>query len=490
MAYSLTYSYDSTSQSYLVTGWSNITTTDNVVIPSTYDDGTNGEHPVVGIDERVFSGCKRLTNITIPDSVTSIGVYAFSGCDSLKGVTIGNSVTSIGEGVFNWCSSLISITIGSGVTTIGNGAFSNCRSLTSVTIPTGVTSIGAAAFYNCSKLMIIYYGGTTEEWDKITIGSDNSYLTSAARYYYSETEPTKGSYFWHYVDGEIVFWGCSAGLAYSLKADNSGYIVSGIGTCTDTEIVIPPVYNGLPVVSLAGSAFKNNTNITSVIIPDSVTGAGVGQDVFSGCTSLTSATIGNGVTFMGWGMFNGCRNLTNVTIGSNVTTIGNGAFNSCKSLTNITIPDSVTTIGSAAFYNCTSLKSIVIPDSVKQFGSSVFQECTSLKTIVLFPETPPTLGSTNAIPTTISTIYVPQSAKEVYKTATNWKAFADKIVSDNLYLSFIRFNQKNKDYIDGRIFETNEAIKAENAKLKAQLDYLAMMTNIELDGEDEGNEEV
>ena len=92
-------------------------------------------------------------NLTIPDSVTSIGDWAFYGCTSLTRVTIGNSVTSIGDCAFGYCESLTSVTIGNSVTSIGNYAFYNCTGLTNITIPNSVTSIGYDAFYNCNNLV-------------------------------------------------------------------------------------------------------------------------------------------------------------------------------------------------------------------------------------------------------------------------------------------------------------------------------------------------
>ena len=151
MAYSLTYSYNSSSQSYSVTGYSNITTSDKVVIPSTYDDGTHGEHPVKSIGPYAFSGCSSLTSVTIPNSVRSIGEQAFGSC-GLTSVTIPNSVTSIGEQAFGGCRSLTSVAIGNNVTSIRSLTFPGCVSLTSVTIGNSVRSIGDNAFYGCENL--------------------------------------------------------------------------------------------------------------------------------------------------------------------------------------------------------------------------------------------------------------------------------------------------------------------------------------------------
>ncbi len=87
-----------------------------------------------------------ITNLVIPNSVTSIGSSAFSDCSGLTSVTIPNSVTSIGDNAFQYCSGLTSITIPNSVTSIGNGAFRSCSSLTSVTIGNSVKSIGCSAF--------------------------------------------------------------------------------------------------------------------------------------------------------------------------------------------------------------------------------------------------------------------------------------------------------------------------------------------------------
>lgn len=105
------------------------------------------------IADRAFKGCKSLTSVTIPNSVTHIGESAFFGCKSLKSVTIPNSVTSIRYRAFLGCESLTSVTIPNSVTNIGVQAFRGCSSLTSVTIPNSVTSIGEGAFPDHTKII-------------------------------------------------------------------------------------------------------------------------------------------------------------------------------------------------------------------------------------------------------------------------------------------------------------------------------------------------
>ena len=170
---------------------------------------------VTSIGYSAFGGCSGLTNITIPDSVTSIGDSAFHDCSNLTSITIPDSVTSIGEVAFYGCSGLTSIAIPDSVTSIGSFTFVDCFRLTSITISESLTSIGDFAFDYCRGLEIVFYKGIEVQWNKISISSNNSDLTSATRYYYSETEPAlnsdgsayEGNY-WHYdTDGKTpVIW--------------------------------------------------------------------------------------------------------------------------------------------------------------------------------------------------------------------------------------------------------------------------------------------
>jgi hypothetical protein len=135
----------------------------NLIIPNS----------VTSIGGYAFYGCSGLTSITIPNSVTSIGESAFYECSGLTSVTIPNSVTSIGYCTFYGCSGLTSVTIPNSVTSIGDRAFSRCYGLTSVTIPNSVKSIGYRAFENCSGLTSVTIGsGVTRIGDAAFNGAD------------------------------------------------------------------------------------------------------------------------------------------------------------------------------------------------------------------------------------------------------------------------------------------------------------------------------
>ena len=108
------------------------------------------------ICNNAFFCCRSLTDIVIPDSVTSIGDKAFYRCSSLTSFVIPNGMTRIGNGAFLGCSSLKEVAIPNSVTSIGDGAFASCRSLSNIVIHDGVTSIGDGAFWGCSSFLIKY----------------------------------------------------------------------------------------------------------------------------------------------------------------------------------------------------------------------------------------------------------------------------------------------------------------------------------------------
>ena len=200
----------------------------------------------------------------------------------------------------------------------------------------------------------------------------------------------------------------SEGLEYTLSDDGTYYIVTGIGTCEDTEIVIPDTYEGLPVISIGGGigggAFAGGSSLTKVVIGDRVASIGekafvscsslmevvisnsvtsIGASAFAGCVSLTKIALPAGVMSIGEYAFNGCLGLAEVVIGDSVTSIGMGAFDGCYSLTKIVIPDSVTSIGGGAFAGCISLTEVAIPNSVTSIGSGPFAWCIRLMSITV-----------------------------------------------------------------------------------------------------------
>ena len=337
----------------------------------------------------LIAGCK---NTIIPNSVTSIGNSAFLGCRYLTSIDIPNSVTSIGEGAFSGCTGLTSITIPSSVTSIGGDAFNMCHGLTSITIPSSVTSIGAGAFKYC--------------WRLTFVSIPNS-VTSI---------------------GEGAFSGCSgltsikvdSGNKYYDSRDASNAIIETknntlIAGCKNT--IIPN-----SVTSIGSYAFQES-DLTSITIPSSVTS--IGERAFSYCTVLTSITIPSSVTLIGSSAFSGCTGLTSITIPSSVTSIGVSAFSGCSGLTSITIPSSVKSINSFAFSGCSGLTSITIPSSVTSINSFAFSGCDRLTSVKVERATPVTVSSSTFSNRANATLYVPKGSKVAYQAANYWKEFKE-----------------------------------------------------------------
>ena len=391
----------------------------NLVIPES----------VTTIGNESFSGCSGLTSVTIPESVTSIGIDAFSGCNGLRSVivnnntlvsatrttsnsmksifgsqveeyVIGDAVTRIGGYAFSNCTTLKSITIANSVTRIDDNAFNGCSSLTNVTVPIGVISIGSSAFQGCTNL------------ESVTIPNS---VNSIEYHAFSGCGRLK-----KVIVPDIAAW-CGISLG-----DNPLYYAHHLFSDEETEItsfVIPE-----NVTKISNYAFSGCSALASVTIPESVTA--IGSYAFSGCNGLTSVIIPNSVTSIGNYAFQNCSSLkkvivsdvaawcnirfgaenanplyyahhlfsdeekeiTNIFIPEGVTKISNYAFSGCNALASVTIPESVTAIGSDAFSGCNGLTSVIIPNSVTSIGDYAFSGCSGLTSITI-PKSITSIGS-------------------------------------------------------------------------------------------------
>ena len=131
-----------------------------------------------------------------------------------------------------------------------------------------------------------------------------------------------------------------------------------------------------PVIAISKKAFQNCRDLTSVIIPNSVTE--IGEYAFAHCLYLTNLSIGNSVDSIGQYAFLECASLPSVTIPNSVTSIPKGCFSQCRSMTSVSFPNTVTDIGTRAFYDCRKLTSVNIPNSVTTIGDSTFYGCIAL----------------------------------------------------------------------------------------------------------------
>ena len=198
---------------------------------------------------------------------------------------------------------------------------------------------------------------------------------------------------------EILYATGSEGLEY--QQNGEFYTVIGIGSCTDTEIYIPYYYNNIPVTMIGENAFSEQTHVTKIVIPESV--STIGYRAFYGCTGLTEMTIPANVTDIGAQIFFHCDNLATLTYNSTYSDSNNPFIQQSDitkvifggtyipshilyqdiEITEIEILDSVTSIGYAAFNGCTALTEVVIGAGVTAIDLYAFEYCSALSHVTM-----------------------------------------------------------------------------------------------------------
>ncbi|MBE6601983.1 MAG: hypothetical protein E7637_05715 [Ruminococcaceae bacterium] len=218
-------------------------------------------------------------------------------------------------------------------------------------------------------------------------------------------------------DGLVVDWEDlfgptpSEGLTYSKNSDGT-YSVSGMGSCTDTRVVVASLYNGIEVTGVKSGAFQNKTAITEVVLPTTVTT--IGSAAFAGCTSLSSISLPEALTTIEARAFDGCVALTSLFIPAKVVSINEYSYINCSGLTSIAvdpdnnvyyaegncligkasetvvlgcktsvIPTQARAIGASAFRGLTGLTTLTIPENVSVIGEEAFRNCTGLISITI-----------------------------------------------------------------------------------------------------------
>ena len=362
---------------------------------SKYDSRDNCNAIIETETNIIIAGCK---TTVIPTSIATIGDYAFYNSLWLTSLVIPNTITTIGNYAFKDCTNLTSITIPNSVTTIGNYSFQNCVGITSVTIPSSVTKIKYGPFAGCVAL------------SSIIVDKNNTTFDSREN--------------------------CNA-----IIETETNTLIAG---CKNT--IIP---NG--VTCLQYGAFYDCKDLTSIQLPNTITT--IENDVFRGCSQLTSIAIPSSVSSIERQPFWECYALSSISVDSDnptydsrdncnaiietstntliagcpttiiptsVTSIGSGAFQTQHHLTSITIPNGVTNIGYSAFDNCHNLTSVTMGNTITNIEDYAFWMCYSLDTMKCYTAVPPKCTNSSFLMGTPSTVYVPCSSLEAYKSHEIW----------------------------------------------------------------------
>lgn len=350
----------------------------------------------------------RFKEIKIPDSVETIGNGAFYDCRDLERITLPSALQTLSTVTFYNCTALSEVTFPASLKTIESSAFSGCRNLSEVELPASLTTIESSVFHLCINLKTVSYDGSLKQWNDIT--ANNDVLG------YSCPSLVMSDYTAQFILVKNAFLDPPPKTVTITKY-----------TGKESTVILPSTISNWPVTKIGEDALKDNTTITSVTIPASVTE--IGSNAFAGCTNLTSVnyegdwsnlTIQSGSPAVEdaakdaaneqlfdfeFILNNTAVIVTNykckgaaadVTIpsryqGKPVTAINNAAFPN-SAVTSVTIPDSITSIPDAAFVNCSQLTNISIPNSVTYIGFSAFDGCASLKSITL-PSSLRTIGN-------------------------------------------------------------------------------------------------
>lgn len=360
--------------------------------------------PVVAIAAGAFAGKGTLQAISLPDSVTTVGVGALKDCNSLTTlrtpvctspdapyfgalfgattyeinasavpltlktliVTAGTSipdygfydcpmevialpgtVAEIGDFAFYGCDSLAYLPLGhTAVETVGDWAFTNCSKLLSLDIPATAETLGFAMLEGCGALeeLALPFVGSNRAIAKMPVEDDANNT--------NKTEDLDGAYL---------------GYLFGAKSyvHTAGYLPASLIRVTLHEgcSAIPP------------NAFFECASIREILLPESV--CSIGRRAFYGCERLASMTLPAGVTILGDDAFHGCIRLVALTGGEGLTTLGVQVFMNCLSLESVTLPATVTALPNSTFAGCRSLVTLVAP-GVTEIGAQVFRHCEKL----------------------------------------------------------------------------------------------------------------
>lgn len=429
---------------------------------------------VTSIVNAPFLDCSSLTAINVdpgnPSYSSADGVLFDKGqtkliqCANGKAgsYAIPDGVTKIWHNAFNGCSRLTDVTIPGSVTSIGGCAFSAC--MTGVYFKGNAPRLDSDASLGSGMKATIYYDPGTKGWGKEFGGRPTApWNPDAVR----RTIPPPSK-------RPLNPGAATAQKPFSCTTNSGAITITGY-TGPGGEVTIPGTIDGLPVTGIGPAAFIFGRDVTSVTIPGSVTNiasgdftfypgsmteievdasnanyssldgvlfdkartllircpagragscsipgsvTGIAEGAFLRCTGLTaidadpasksyssldgvlfdkgktalvrcpegksgSCSIPGGVTSIGDGAFCRCSGLTNVTIPDGVTSIGDGAFWACSNLASVTIPEGVTNIGDSAFEHCKRLTSVTMPNSVTSIGLLAFSACSGLTNMTI-----------------------------------------------------------------------------------------------------------
>ncbi len=378
------------------------TNQETIVIPSSI-----GGELVTEMGSGLFAACPSVRNVTFPTSVPAIPANLCAGNVSLTDVTIPEGVTIVGARAFQNCVNLHDVTLPSTVVSIGESAFEGCSLLTEISLSDNIQEIGANAFTE-TKVYCTLNSKTAEMLSQNGGGFIcREYPLLRLRYLFVDGLPQ---------NLEVVGADSQAVMITVPESVTSIADEAFLNNTTLTTVNLPDTLTHMGEYAFAGSgitsillpenlteipahAFENTASLQNVTVSGVVTEVGEYAFAGSGVRSLTfrdgllkvrrcafqgsaleSCVLPDSVTDLGYNTFENCARLVHFDIPAGVSLIGLYTFRNTPSLKTVLVPSGVTTIGSSAFEN-SGLASISLPDTVKTIGSQAFYNCRSLKKV-------------------------------------------------------------------------------------------------------------
>ncbi len=373
-----------------------------------------------------FKDAIYIKNVTLKSGITSIPNYAFQNCTALTNVTLPDTLESIGQSAFK-ASGLREITATSSWNNIGNNAFQNCEELVSVNLSafnyTGTYSINEYAFADCKKLAnVLLPNSITHIITRMFSG-----CTSLTSIVFPNSLKTIGGYAFY-----------NSGLT-SVNFNN----VIGLDNYSFANSALESITLPYTITSFGTYTFQNCKKLTSATI-----NYGTAKGLFDGCTKLSNVTIGPSSIVIRAEVFRNCKSLTtfnfskagsienNAFEGTGLTsvsfttglTIGQNAFKNCKELLTVSITGTSTnSLGVGVFTGCSKLKSATLPTNVSFVPQEMFKDCTSLDT---FDFTRQTTIRANAFENTgFTTLTLPSTLSILEKAFMNCKKLEELTIN-------------------------------------------------------------
>ena len=416
---------------------------------------------VTECNDYLLAGCSTVENLSLPESLVTIGNHTFSNMTTLQYCRMFNNVESVGEYGFAGDVSLTDLTFSKKVKTLRNNLFMNCTSLPLFTVHPAVTSIEDNAFMNCNSLATLSF---TDSNDLLNIGRRNENGNFAAMF---SDSPVQSLYLSRWLIYNIDEESYAPFYNRSTLTDlRFGETLGDIGKflfekCSSIATVnIPGVesigekafydctaLSGLTLnsgtTSLGEQTFANCTALKNVVLPPTV--VSVSDGCFMNDHDLVTLDLGNSLEIIGPSAFSGCASLSELNFPQTLYGLGVESFKGCENLSYVTIPDGcrLSSIGARAFQNCTGIEWISLSNRITSLGANSFDGCNSIRYIKSFNTVPP-VGLPNFSENVIenSTVFVPAESLDDYKDADLWWEFFNiRPMSDGVFVTYLNLDK-------------------------------------------------